>query len=106
MSKRPSDSAAQPVSASTAEHVVGRDRQQDLPGMRDRDQPSGTSERWADRLVVAHLQITKVDRDAEAFVHDRTRRSHGVDRVGEEDIPGSAPRSQLDSCLLRRGLLQ
>ena len=39
------------------ERVVGRRRQQDLPGMGDGDEPGGACERRADRLVVAHLEI-------------------------------------------------
>ena len=56
-------------------------RQQDLPSMGDGDEAGGSGERRTDRLVLAHLEISEVDRHARPLVHHLPCGLHGVDRL-------------------------
>ena len=47
---------------------MGGRRQQDLTGMGDGHEARGPGERRSDRLVLAHLEISEVDRDAGPLV--------------------------------------
>ena len=96
MSKRPSDSAAQPASRGGGQRVVGGSRQENLAGMGDGHQTSGPGQRRPDRLVVADLEIAEVDSHPRSLVDDSPSGAHGVDRLGEHDVARGAFRRQLD----------
>ncbi len=51
--------------------------------MGDGDEAGGPGERRADRLVLAHLEIAEVDRDACPLVDHLPGGLHGVDRLAK-----------------------
>src|SRR6187401_27953 len=71
--------------------------------MCDRDQPCRPRQRWADRVVVAHLEITEVDRDARPIADDLPGSLHSLLRFAEERVSGGPPRCDLDTVRLPCG---
>ena len=77
------------------ERIVSGGRQQHLTGMCDGHEARGPGEWRSDRLVLEHLEISEVDRDACPLVHHPPCGLHSVDRLAEDGVACCASGGQL-----------